>query len=159
MKTMFPSTALRVVESDASKLVILDPPNYLLAGILLLVALAIGIFMLKSGAQVTVRMMAIILLPLVISGLGLLSSNTVVEFSKASGDVTILRRRFGFPKSPSVTPLSSLRYARVETSRGARRLALITNSGGALYPTGAAARGGEYEAANAINDFLGVRAQ
>jgi hypothetical protein len=155
---MFSSSALRVVESTSSRLVIVDPPNYLLGAILLIVGILIGGFLLKFKGQANLRLMLIVLVPLFIGAIGFVTSSTVVELSKASNNLTISRRRFGFTQSASVTPFSSLRFATVETSRGARRLALITNSGGVLHPSGAAARGGEYEAANAINDFLGVQA-
>jgi hypothetical protein len=128
-----------------------------LGAILLIVGILVGGFLLKFKGQANVRLMYIVLLPVFIGGIAFLTSNTVVELSKDSGNLTISRRRFGFSQSASVTSLKSLRFATVETSRGARRLALITNTGGVIHPSGAAARGGEYEAANAINDFLGVR--
>lgn len=153
---MFPSSAIRVLEATSSKLVILDPPNYLLGGILVGAGVALAIWLLRGHSNA--RLLLIVLVPIFISGISALTSKTELEFSRDAGTLAIRSLRFGFYHGERLLPLASLRYATVEASRGARRLTLVMTSGSVLYPTGASAREGDYAAANAINDFIGTRA-
>jgi hypothetical protein len=152
---MLPSSALRIVESTQSRLVVSDPPSYVVGVILCLIGIAVATFLLRSRGQANIRLLLVVLVPIFLGGLGALTSNSQLEFSHQTETLMIRRSKFGFFHSEVVMPLDSVRYATVQTPRGANRLVVVLNSGEVLSTGSATVRGGYYEAANAINDFLG----
>lgn len=151
---MFASSVMRVVQSTPTRLVIVDPPYYLGGGILMLIGIILGAVLLNLKVQNSTRIAVIVTLPIFIAGLGALTSQTVMTFSRETGTVSIQRRWFGFSRSKIEVPLDSVRYATVQTQRGSRRFAIVLTSGRVLAPGSATTQGGEYDVTNAINDFL-----
>lgn len=81
------------------------------------------------------------------------------SFSKPDDAVRMQFMYFGRPEEEQEAPLSSLRYATLETGRrGDYRLVLVTKTGGAIFPLGDVftADDGYYRVKDAINDFLGA---
>jgi len=158
---MIPSSAIQVVEQTPTRLVILDPPYYLVGGLILLVGLVGALQFGRAftgGKQVLVSPWLTLLLvsPFVLVGLGLLTSRTVVTLSRDLGNATVDRRIFGLPWLKKEVPLADLRNAEIQRGhRQTKRLALVLRNGskiglGAFTNVG----GGQEQAAAAINAFL-----
>jgi len=151
---MFASSVMHVVESTPTRLVILDPPYYLGGGILVLIGIILGAVLLNLRIQNSTRVAMIVTIPIFVAGIGALTSQTTMTFSRETGTASIQRHWFGIPRNKIEVPLDSVRYATVQTQRGSRRFAIVLSSGRVLAPGSATTQGGEYDVTNAINDFL-----
>lgn len=152
---MPPFSAIRVIESTPSRLIVSDPPSYLVGVILLLVVILIATLLFRQRGQSSGVVLWIVLIPLLIGSLNALTSHAELDFSREKNTLTVKQWRFGVAREIAVVPMDTVRNATVETSRGARRLIVVLNSGRVLTPSSGNVRAGYYEAANAINDFLG----
>jgi hypothetical protein len=162
---MFPSSAIQVVEQTHSRLVILEPPEYLAGTIVLCFGLAgtaaAGAWLAFSRNVRAPLALAscVATLPFVFLGWYLLTSQTSVIFSRDEGVLKIENRSFGRLRDQQSISLSEIRRAVVETVRYNRRVILILRSG-QVFPLGDASNGeGYYAAADAVNEFLGVRSE
>lgn len=155
---MIPSSAIQVIERTPDRLVVLDPPYYLVALLVLLISLGTALqFVRVMAGQVTrvSRMGLLLTVPFLLAGLGLLTSRTRVTFSRQAGIVTVERKRCGILLPRKEILLSDVRRAQVQI--GARRtqcLILVFRSGSTMELTNFGTQGGRTEAANAINAFL-----
>lgn len=156
---MLPSSAIQIIERTSSRLVVVDPPYYLI-GIGLLATWAVSLpVVLAIGLkyEVTRKVMPWWLLgslPFIVGGLMLCTGKTVLTFSRETGRVSIVRSYLGFSLRPQEIPLDQAAKAVVETARAGRSLVLLTRSGQPIALTSVTDREGYYEAANAINSFL-----
>lgn len=156
---MLPSSAIQVVERTASKLVVVDPPYYLLGfGFLALCVISLPVaFVIGLKYNVIKKVViwwAVTSLPFLIAGLAFCTGKTILTFSRDSGNVTVARTYFGIPFRSRQFPLDLPVKAVVETARAGRSLVLLTRAGPPIAVTIFTDRGGYYEAAGAINDFL-----
>jgi cobalamin biosynthesis protein CobD/CbiB len=160
---MLPSSAIQVIEHTQSRLVILEPPEYLTGTIVLCFGLvgiaAAGAWLaLSRSARVTfVLVSCFAILPFVFLGWYLLTSQTSVILSRDEGVLRIEHRSFGRLRDQQGIPLNQIQRAVVETVRYNRRVVLVLTTG-QVFPLGDASNEeGYYPAADAINDFLGVQ--
>lgn len=155
---MLPSSAIRIIESTPSRLVVWDPPYYGL-GIGLLVVAVIGAALWlvprsQGGERRFSWWLVVVIAPFVLGGLGLLTSHTQVVLSSADNTAKIESRYFLFFHSDRVFPLDQLQRVSVETSEGYRSLAFVLRSGQTFTLGGFMDRPGYYEAEASINNFL-----
>jgi hypothetical protein len=95
--------------------------------------------------------------PFLLVSIFVLTSDIRIVLSRDRGQMVLEQRRFGF-RSRSNIPLSDIAYAKVETGdQQARALVIVLQSGTVISLTDQTDRRGHYAAANAINDFLGIR--
>ena len=162
---MFPSSAIQIVEQTQSRLVILDPPDYVLGSVILCFGLAglvaVGLFFLFSrNINAPLALLASIpLLAFLCLGLYLLTGRTRVILSRNDGLLTLENQHFGLSPKQQSMPLDQIRRGVVETIRFNRRVVLVLRSGETVPLGDASNRDGYYAAADAINDFLGVPSQ
>jgi len=174
-----PSWSVQVVEQSPSRLVILEPAPYWIAAVvagigLLLLGIAIlnpGGFLVsqmaarlpmpESGLQIgnlAARVMRGVLVlaatPFLVLGWGIWKSDIQTTFDRSSGLLTVERRTFGVRRKVEI-PLGELDRTTVEAGRAGRRLVVRLKSGRAVRLTGYSNRQGHYEAAKAIDGFLG----
>jgi hypothetical protein len=156
---MFPSSALRVVENTPNRLVIVNPPSYLVGTLFLLVALFLltaTIFGVKNLSLVRrAALCGLLVLPFLLVAVAQLGSGSVAIFDGESRTVTVRTRVMGYPLRSAVVPLADLQRPVVESGRGTRRLVLLLR-GGSIVPIGLghSSQSGQYEAAAAISQFL-----
>ena len=149
---MFPSSAVQVIEQTGDRLVVVNPPYYVVGWCLILLALImIGFRCFVSGANLWPGLF--IAAPFLIAGLGMLTSSTTFSFSR-SGVVTVDRRTFGISRSTKQLRLQDIRSATVETGRNSRRLILVLTSGSVIPMGSLTSQQGNYKAASSINNFL-----
>lgn len=156
---MFTSSAIEVIERTPWRLVILDPPYYLLGAGLIATSLVALPFLWFLGSRYGVLSKAllwwvVVSIPFVAAGLALCTGRTVVTFSRETSRVSIERRYVGFAVRSRGYPLDHIARAAVETARAGRSLILLTRAGSPIVLTSITDRGGYYEAAQAINQFL-----
>jgi hypothetical protein len=158
---MLPSSSIAVVGQSADRLEILDPPRYttaVLAIVLAVVYVLVLLFFQKRRGLESPFPWEHLVAPLVIFliGTGLLTSFTRITFSRSLGNATIKRRYFGIALAAQYVSLGSVRSATVETRRGySQRIVLVLRSGEPMPLGRFTGQAGHYDAANAINDFLG----
>jgi hypothetical protein len=158
---MFPSSAIRVIESSSSKLVILDPPYYSFAAQLLVMsALATLVFLVLTRTQIYQEMRYKWWIPFIIScfvvlALGMLASRAYITLSRETGKMTVQRWICGIPQRRTEFPLDAIRYVSVENFSGARVVTVVLKSGEAFQLGNFTDQGGQFGAVDAINDFLG----
>jgi hypothetical protein len=158
---MFPSSAIRVLERTPLKLIVASPPYYSAGTSFILLSLLTAVFLIYVGrkkpnqGERPLWPTLLLIGPFFAVGAGLLTSRTLATLSRDTGELTVERRFFGVPLNDVKVPLEDLRYATVEAGRGSRRLVLICQSGRVVSIGAFTDRGGQYAAANAINDFLG----
>jgi len=159
---MLPSSALRVVHQAPSRLVIVDPPNYVLGVIfgivaVLIVALAIFLFRYhdarRIGAYLAIGLSLLFLLIAAWSSTG----ETTSTFSRDTGMLEIQSTSLGSADPAKQIPLSKIKRANVETTVSNRRLVLILDAAEPVTLVEASSREGYYQAADAINDFLQLK--
>lgn len=159
---MLPSSAIQVVENSRARLIVWNPPYYSLGAAFVVLGLVTFVVLLLVGrsqpARRSLRLGPLVLMtgPFVAVGFGLLTSQTVVTFSRDADEVSVQDRFFGVSSGTVKVPLGDVRFATVETSRGSRKLVLVCQSGRAIGIGVFSSQGGQYAAANAINDFLGT---
>jgi hypothetical protein len=157
---MFPSSAIQVVEQTQSRLVVLDPPYYLMGWsfvVLALVLFVLPLIFARSNRARTVTLgRGIFALTFVLVGLGTLGSRTTTTFSREDQTMSVQRVRYAVFRSRTDYPLDSVRSATVETGRNSRRLTVLLNSGGVVLLSSLTDKPGQYAAADAINGFLHV---
>jgi hypothetical protein len=155
---MFPSSAIRVVESSPSRLVIFDPPYYGLGlGLLLVAAISAGLWFLtrsNAGAKGFPWWIPLLVSPFLLGGIGLMTSTTRLVLSAGAGTVKLSSCYFVFVCSNQEFRLGDLQGVRVETSEGFRSLVFLLKSGETFSMGGFSSRAGYYEAEGAINEFL-----
>lgn len=158
---MLPSSALRVVDQSPSKLVIVDPPNYLvglLLGFAAVLMLAVAIFLFRYhdarriGAYLGIVLSLLFLFIAAWSGTG----ETTVTLSRDSGVLEVQPTSLGSPDQATQIPLSKIKRANVEALTSTRRLVLILDASEPVTLVDASGRDGYYQAADAINNFLHV---
>ena len=159
---MIPSSAFQIVGQTADRLEILDPPRYMTAGFGLAVGLVYLIFALLLARRRTPGVMinwahVTISAVIMLVGLGLLTSRTMITLSKSSDALVLEKQYFGLSFEHLNIPLTIIRSAVVETKQGyTQRIVIILREGEPIplgYFTGQA---GHNTAANAINDFIGA---
>src|SRR5438094_7632681 len=126
---MLPSSAIRVVESTPSRLVIIDPPFYTLGIGFLICSIVAAAIWLRPGSSPDQRRFSwwavVAIGPILLSGIGLLTSTTRIILSAHEGTVKIDRRYFGLFHSGQQFPTGELRQVSVETSEGYRSLVFV----------------------------------
>ena len=155
---MLPSSAIRIVESSPSRLVIFDPPYYSL-GLALLLGAAFGAALWflprsHSNGKGFSWWIPLLVSPFLLGGIGLLTSATRVVLSADEGTVRISSCYFLFYCGNQEFGFGDLQGVRVETSEGYRSLVFLTKSGETFSLGGFSSRAGYYEAEAAINAFL-----
>ena len=157
---MFPSSAIYVAEHSSSKLVIVDPPAYVIGGVAVLGGLCAAIVF---GRWITLTRGKLAISPLVLlvvcsfwlAGFGLLSSRTVVTLARDSGRLRIERHVFGMKLPATEMPLSELRYAEVQIgNRRTKRAALVFRNGSKIGLGSFTNLGGQEQTVAGINAFL-----
>jgi len=93
-----------------------------------------------------------------VASLALGTGRTVATFSRETGRLSVERRYVGMAWRRSEYPLEPIAKAVVETARAGRSIVLLTRSASPIVLTTITDRGGHYEAAQAINQFLRARA-
>jgi len=161
MLAMFPSSAVRVIESSSSKLVIFDPPYYTFAIQLFIMCAisAVGYFVF-TRTQIYQEMRYKWWLPLLIGAfaalaLGMISSRSYITLSRDTGKMTIRRWVCGIPMRESEISLSRVRRAAVENFSGARIITVVLTDGTAIQLGNFTDQGGQFGAVDAINQFIG----
>jgi hypothetical protein len=158
---MLPSSALKVVDQSPAKLVIVDPPNYLVGFILGVVAvliLAVAIFLFRYhdarriGAYFGIALSLLFLFIAAWSGTG----ETTLTLSRDTGILEVQPTSLGSADHATQIPLSKIKRANVETLPSTRRLVLILDAAEPVTLVDASGRDGYYQAADAINNFLHV---
>lgn len=160
---MIPSSAIRVVESSSSKLVIFDPPYYAFAVQLFIMCAisAVGYFIFTRTQLY--QEMRYKWFPLAIIGgfvllaLGMASSRAYITLSRETGKMTIRRWICGIPRGQSEIDLAKIRRASVENSQGARVITVVLTDGSAIQLGSFTDQGGQFGAADAINHFIGYQ--
>ena len=155
-------SGIRVVEQTPERLVVVDPPYYLLGGFFLLFGLALSVFALPSKQQGQSQQgfdwLALALAsPFLLVGWYFLASKATLVVSRETGRMSVVRSYFGFPVRQHEGPLEEARYANVETGKGTRRVVVVLRSGKVVAVGGLTDRKGHYQAAEAINAFLSGR--
>jgi len=92
--------------------------------------------------------------PFLLLGWGIWQSDIQNTFDRSSGLLTVERRTFGVRRKVEI-PLTELDRTTVEAGRAGRRLVVKLKSGPVARLTGYSNRQGHYEAAKAIDNFLG----
>jgi hypothetical protein len=156
---MLPSSAIQVVERTPWRLVVVDPPYYLLGlGFLALCAVSLPVALVVGVKYDVIKKVvvwwAITSLPFLIAGVVFSTGKTIVTFSRENGTLTIARSYIGISLRSRQFPLDQPVKAVVETARAGRSLILLTRAGPPITLTTVTDRGGYYEAADAINEFL-----
>src|SRR5215472_5904523 len=158
---MIPSSTIAVVEQSADRLEILDPPRYMtgMFAVALAVAyvLALLFFQKRRGPAVLFASgHPAIPAAILLVGLGLLTSWTNVTLSRSLGNMTVRTRYFGIPLAVQSVSLGLIRSATVETRKGyLQRIVVVLRSGDPTPLGRFTGQAGHYDAANAINSFLG----
>lgn len=152
------NSSIQIVEATATRLVIVDPPYYLLAvpflGLGLLFLLAALVIFAVTRAGVVLVVLGIFGVPFTAVGVFFWSSNTVV-LSRDTNLLTTESTRVMLPTARAAVPLEDIREVLVESGRYGRRLAVLRHSG-ELVPLATAftTQGGHYQAKVAIERFL-----
>jgi hypothetical protein len=159
---IFPSNAIRVIESSSSRLVILDPPYYGFGvWLFFLAAVTLGVAVLVAhGAGL--RFAAIpLVFALFLAAFGLfgLTGKTTYTLSRGDGLLHIQKYSWGIKRRETRLRLADIRRVTVETWQYSHILTVILNSGESFNLGNGSNRQGYYGAADAINDFLGVPRQ
>lgn len=159
---MLPSSAIQVIRQSQDQLEIIDPPRYGAAwGTIIIAVVLLWLFMVKRRPSVPISWLAIAIpIIMVVGSIALLGSRTRITLKRSSGILLIEREFFGRSSSGEQIPLTDIRNAIVESRSGPRRKIIVVLRTGGLIPLGSfSGQEGHYAAANAINDFLGVKGQ
>lgn len=156
---MFPSSAIQVVERGPSRLVITDPPYYVVGwGFVLTGLLVVGFVLLRGGRLTSVDssrwFSTLAAVPFLLVGLMSLTSAKTTTFSRDSQTMIVESQRFIVARRKTEIPLGDIHSATVETGTNTRRLVVVLDSGRVINLTGLTDQQGQYAAASAINDFL-----
>jgi hypothetical protein len=147
-----------VLHPSTNQLVVVAHPDYLF--LLIPVAImAIGVYfgiigIRKSDNSKTALGLFLLALGVVVAS-GLASRGQAV-FDKETATVSVDRVGVLFRPSHSSFPLDKVRYASVEPSRGSYRFIVVFKGGGFEGITASSGAPGQYRAADAVNEFLGV---
>jgi hypothetical protein len=156
------SSAIRIIERTPSRLVILDPPSYVFGSVFLAIGIVFVLFALPFGRGTDGPakfnwLAALMAAPFLLVGLINLTGQTTTTLSRETGNMMVDARYIGLRFSNANVPLTSVRQATVESGgRGSRRLVAVLENGHVILLTGNTDRQGHYEAAIAINEFLGI---
>lgn len=156
----FFSTAIQILHSGSGDLILRFPPEYLPA-----IPLAVLAFPFAIGLVISIRhtgfklqsilLMLVTFIPLAIF-FYLVTGSSTVEFSKTNQNLVIENHVF-FRTSRSAYPLADVDHAEVQEDDGHSHMLYIALTSGERVPTGNgwSARKGHFQAADAVNQFLG----
>lgn len=133
-----------------------NPSGIVLIGAAVL--LAVLLFLVPLGKPRNIRFffhVAAVIVPVVMVALVLFSHE--IKLDKDSGTATVHHSWAGIAYSTTETPLSNLKRVEQESDNGQRRLVLLLNDGGTMYPFGIVygSLPNQYNIQDAINTFLG----
>jgi hypothetical protein len=158
MMTVFSKSGFEVIHPSAKELIVVAHPQYWLVAItlgMILLGIYFGIAGLKKGTYSGSGVGAFLLL----LGVVLLSvalGRGQALFDKNQGRVSFDRTGFLFRSQHLSFPLDQVRYASVETMQGSYRFVVVFKGGGREAVTSGSGASGQYAAADAVNEFLGV---
>ena len=89
------------------------------------------------------------------SAISLFPTGTAI-FDRSKGTVVFQRRGFLFIRRTYEYPLSQVRYATLETATADSRFVIVFKGGAREGLSAFTSQGGQSEAVDAVNDFLGV---
>jgi hypothetical protein len=148
---------IRVIDHTPTRLIILDPPYYLLGGIFLLAAVALtvwGVISRKSASSAADWRASLLAIPLGIVAIVQLTSTTRIAFSREAGTMVLERRYAGITVRHEEVPIDRIRSSGVSSNDGNHSLFIELSSGQTVALTGNSDRVGHNAAADAINTFL-----
>jgi len=148
---------IRVVEQSSNRLVIVDPPYYLLGGIFLIAAIGLsfwGVFAKKSGNPAWDWRVSVLAIPFALVGLVQLTGLTVVVFSRETGKMVLDRRYAGITVHHEEIAIERIVGSGVASNENNHSLFVELNSGETRALTGNSDRIGHNAAAAAIERFL-----
>lgn len=147
---------IRVAEATATRLVIVDPPYYLLGGFFACLGVVLLLRVAQSkGGRLDTSSWAVAG-SVFLFGVVLLASTTRIQFSRSPALLTIERAYFGITVHREEIPLATLAEAIVQEhgAEAQRRLTLLRHDAADIPLTTYSDRGGLVTATNAINRFL-----
>lgn len=151
-----------MVEQTPARLVVVDPPYYVLGAVFFLIGLGLSLALLPSKTEGQTQegfdwLALALAAPFLLVGLYFLTAKATLVLSRETGRMTVTRTYFGFPTRRYDGLVSDARYANVETGNRTRRVVVVLHSGRIVPLGGLTDRKGHYDAANAINAFLSGR--
>jgi hypothetical protein len=155
-----PFEAIQVLEHTPSRVVILDPPYYSLAIIVLAFAACAGaVAAFLYLRQMVVPSALLLLIFLVLAGFGsfLMTRKRLISLDRSNGLLKIEKTTWGVSSVQATLPLDQIQKAIVENVRYTHSLVVVVKSGEAFALGGSSDRQGYFGAVDAINDFLGRR--
>lgn len=158
-ESMVLDSQIRVTQQSPQELLAFDPPYHLFGasfiffGVFVLAVVQLVRFRTRSWQRSYASAYVVSVLFSLI-GAGALTGSSTIFLSLQTGQLTVSKSVFGisFPGDP--TRLSAIKEAKVDSMKNLRRVVLIMTSGEIVPLTSATDRGGYYELADAINDFL-----
>lgn len=161
MMAMLPKSGFEVIRASADDLTVVAHPHYwlvtLAAGVVL-VGIIVGIAGLRKSSFSSAGVGGFLLL----LGVFLLSGamgHGQAHFDKRQGVVSFDRTGFLFRSEHMNFSLNDVRYATVETMQGSYRFVVVFKGGGREAVAAGSGAKGQYAAADAVNEFLGVFAE
>jgi hypothetical protein len=159
MMSILPKSGFEVLHPSPDQLAVVAHPMYwllLLTVLSAVVGIYLGILGLKKGSNSTLVLgLFLVLAGVFFSSLALSRGQAV--FDKAKGTVTFDRVGVLFRSWHSTFPLSDVRNATVQTmGGGSYHFMVIFKNGGVEDIMGSSGASGQYRAADAVNEFLGV---
>lgn len=158
MISAIPKSGFEVVHPSTNQLVVVAHPAYFFA-VITFMMIAIGIFLAIRGfkkadfGKVGIGLF-LILLGLFLSSLALSRGRAV--FDKNTGQVTFERVGVLFREQRVSFPLTEVRRAIVQTRGGADHFLVVFTDGGTEDLVVSTSAGGQFKAAYAVNEFLGI---
>jgi hypothetical protein len=153
-----PKRGFEVLHPAVSQLIVVAHPDYLF----LLIPLALvtfgvyfGVNGIRKNDSSNIGLGLFLLAVGIVVGSGVASHGRAV-FDKGTATVTFNRVGFLFRPSQASFPLDQVRYASVESSSGSYRFIVVFKGGGLEGLTASSGAPGQYKAADAVNEFLGV---
>jgi hypothetical protein len=156
MVVSFLASGFRIEPLSGTKLVVVNPP-VMWVSIVCYGLAAVGLVMLIVGIVTRGGRIQGVIGAIIAAVLGLIgwttSAPSTATLDKDAGTLTI---HIGWARSTSIYPLEQVKYATVETTTAAYRLVFVLNDGHRVGLGSYSDQEGQPEAANAINQFLGV---